>query len=343
MKTNFLQTAVLISLIVLTNLTINLSGQGFNVVFYNTENLYDTIDQKEVQDSQFLPDSRIAWDSERYQKKLSDIAKVLTAIDPRDYPSLIGLCEVENRKVLADLTGQEEMKDGNYGIVHYNSPDRRGIDVALLYRQNDFTVLSSRSVPVVLTNDTLPPSRDILYVKGVINKHPKDTLHVFVNHWPSRRNGMEATEQSRMDAARCLRQVTDSLLSLKQASNILVMGDFNDEPGDKSLKEGLNAKFPGEGGRDKALYNLMEKPYTEGKGTLYFEKWQIFDQILVSKNLLDKEKGLMLPEPEGKIFEAEWLLYTPDDGEPRPNRTIGARYYGGYSDHLPVYVEFKVK
>jgi predicted extracellular nuclease len=343
MKKNIFHVFALWSILAISSFPLHVISQDFTVVFYNTENLYDTIDDPKVLDSQYLPDSRIPWNTERYQSKLQHIAQVFTSVDPHGLPSLIGLCEVENKQVLVDLVAQPELKGGNYEIVHYNSPDRRGIDVALLYDKSDFTVLKSSSIHVNLTNDTIGPTRDILYVKGFVNKSSKDTLHIFVNHWPSRRDGQEASEQNRIDAALTLRHVVDSLFALTAPCNILIMGDFNDEPVNKSLTEGLNANFPGKGGRDNALYNLMEKAYTEGRGTLYFEKWQIFDQFIVSRNLLEKQKGLTLSEKEGKIFSAEWLLYTPTKGEPRPNRTIGSQYFGGYSDHLPIYLEFKGK
>jgi len=342
MKKNILIFAAFLALLILGGTPPKLEAQNFTVVFYNTENLFDTIDDKKVNDGQYLPDSRIAWNTERYNDKLEKLAQVFSSI-PHGLPSVIGVCEVENKRVLEDLVAQPDMKNGNYQIVHYNSPDERGIDVALLYRDNDFTVVSSRSIPVRLTNDSLGPTRDILYVKGYANKASKDTLHIFVNHWPSRRQGQESSGVNRTDAARTLRLVVDSLLALKAPANILIMGDFNDEPTDKSLTEVLNAGFPGSGAKEKKLYNLMGKAYDEGKGTLYFEKWQIFDQFIVSRNLLEKTKGLNLPEKDGKIFAEDYLLFTPEKGDARPNRTIGSKYYGGYSDHLPIYLEFQVK
>jgi predicted extracellular nuclease len=343
MKKNILFAVALWRILVAASLPFALSAQDFTVVFYNTENLYDTIDDKKVNDSQYLPDARIPWNTLRYNDKLQKIAQVFSEIDPHGLPSLIGVCEVENKKVLQDLAAQSSLQKGNYQIVHYSSPDRRGIDVALLYKKGDFTVTKSKSIPVALSNDTLGPTRDILYVKGFVNNSSKDTLHIFVNHWPSRRDGQEASEQNRMDVAKNLRKAVDSLMTLKAPAYILIMGDFNDEPTNKSLTDGLNAGFPGSTTRDNKLYNLMEKAYSEGRGTLYFEKWQVFDQFIISKNLMEKQKGLNLPEKEGKIYSAEYLLYTPKTGEPRPNRTIGSQYYGGYSDHLPVYLEFKLK
>jgi predicted extracellular nuclease len=343
MKKNILFAVALWSILVAASFPFAVSAQDFTVVFYNTENLYDTIDDKKVSDSQYLPDARIPWNTARYNDKLQKIAQVFSEIDPHGLPSLIGVCEVENKKVLEDLVAQPALKNGDYRIVHYNSPDQRGIDVALLYSASDFTVVKSISIRVDLPTDTLGPTRDILYVKGFVNNSSRDTLHIFVNHWPSRREGQEASEPNRMAAAKALRQAVDSLLALKAPANILIMGDFNDEPTNKSLTEGLNAGFPGSVARDNKLYNLMEKAYTEGRGTLYFDKWQVFDQFIISKNLMEKQKGLNLPEKEGKIFSADYLLYTPKTGDPRPNRTIGNQYFGGYSDHLPVYLEFKVK
>jgi predicted extracellular nuclease len=228
--------------------------------------------------------------------------------------------------------------------VHYDSPDERGIDNALLFRKNEFRMISSRPVPVKLTKDPEDRTRDILYVKGVVKKSTQDTLHVFVNHWPSRGGGQEASEPNRIDAARTLKGQVDSIFRLNNWANIIIMGDFNDEPYDSSLFKVLRAFNPTYNPKSEiTLYNMMTDAFHDGRGTIYYGRWQVFDQIILSTNLIIKETGLVLPRFEGKIFSEEWLMYRANDGTLRPNRTAAKEYYGGYSDHLPVYVEFMIE
>ena len=331
-------------MMVLATAPIILNGQSFNVVFYNVENLFDTIDDPKISDEEFLPGAKTPWTQERYQVKLQNLARVLSSINGEDLPVLIGLCEVENRQVLEDLAEQKALKKGKYHIVHYDSPDERGIDNALLYRKSAFRVIDSRPVPVRLTKAGDDATRDILYVKGTLRSSPADTLHLFVNHWPSRRGGQEASEPNRIDAALTLKQQVDSLFRLNEWANIIIMGDFNDEPYDSSLFSVLKAFNPTYNPKSEiTLYNMMSEAYHDGKGTIYWDRWQVFDQIILSTNLIIKQTGLVLPEFEGRIFSEEWMLFKAGDGTLRPNRTAGREYYGGYSDHLPVYVEFEIR
>ncbi|UCG28258.1 MAG: hypothetical protein JSV24_02540, partial [Bacteroidales bacterium] len=210
----------------------------FLIVFYNVENLFDTENDPAILDDEFTPDSEKMWDAERYEKKLDDIAEVLGSIRKRDLPEIIGLCEVENRKVLEDLINAKKLRREEFGIVHQDSPDARGIDVALLYRKERFKILAQKVLPVDFPFDTIR-TRDILYVKGETGD--PETFHVFVNHWSSRTEGDKTTERRRIYAAVSLRKSVDSILNFEPDAKIIIMGDFNDEPTNMSLHTVLNA------------------------------------------------------------------------------------------------------
>ncbi len=302
------------------------------VVSYNVENLFDTEDDPAVNDEDFLPDSKKQWTSERYQKKLDDIARVLTSVSPEDLPEVIGLVEVENKKVLEDLVATAAMAPGKYKIVHHDSPDKRGIDVALLYRPAEFDLVDFE----VITVDPGFATRDILHVQGKLNG---ELFHFFVNHWPSRIGGLEKSEPNRIVAATALKMKLDEILTHDPNANIVIMGDMNDEPDNKSIAEVLGAGAPD--GSDK-LVNLMEPDDTAGHGSYnYRGNWNMLDNLVVSSNLLTKD-GFKLVGGKGFVFADEWMEYKNKDGEISPNRTYGGpNYYGGVSDHFPVYFEMK--
>lgn len=310
------------------------------VVFYNVENLFDIYEDPLIKDEEFLPGATVAWTAERYQNKLSNLEKVLSSVSPEEAPAVIGLCEVENRKVLDDLIIQPSLKKANYQVVHYNSPDERGIDCALLYRKSEFNYYHSQTIRVNLSDDK---TRDILYVKGSFKISPKDTVHLFVNHWPSRGGGKEVSEPKRVMAAKALRHATDSLFARNPEAFILIMGDFNDEPEDKSLSTTLQVFTPGAITQSERLYNLMFNLYRNKKGTLYYKDWDVFDQFIVSGAFLSGHSKEIQSEKEGKAFDPEWLMFKDENGNLRPNRTKGREYYGGYSDHLAVYLRLFVK
>ncbi len=302
------------------------------VVSYNVENLFDTEDDPHRNDNEFLPESDKQWTMERYDKKLTDISRVLTGISPEDLPAIIGLVEVENRRVLEDLVKTDAMAKGNYAIVHEDSPDLRGIDVALLYRPDQFTMLDYE----VLTVDPGFTTRDILHVHG---KFGKEVFHFFVNHWPSRIGGLDKTEQGRMVAAVILKAKIDEVVAQDPKANIVVMGDMNDEPQNRSLSEALQAGLPGSHSK---LVNLMAPLALEGKGTYnYRGNWNMLDNLVVSSTLLD-DHGYQVVSSTGHIYRADWMEYTNNKGEVSPNRTYGGpNYYGGVSDHFPVYFELR--
>ncbi len=312
------------------------------VMFYNVENLFDTLDAPDKVDEEFTPGSEKKWNQERYGKKLGDIAHVIQSVNPSELPEIIGLAEVENDEVLQDLIRTDALRKGNYGVVHIESPDIRGIDVALLYRTEEITVVEKKAIPVVFPFDSTETTRDILYVKGQTSDN--ETLHLFVNHWSSRRDGLRESEPKRIFAAVALRKEIDKLLNSDNDAKIIIMGDFNDEPTNNSIFGMLMANNKKKNASDRDLYNLMYDMHNdENKGTYnYRGNWNMLDQIIISQALLSPGSGLHTNYYSGKIFSAEWMLYNDERlGQKVPNRTYGGpNYYGGVSDHFPVYVTF---
>ena len=314
--------------------------KNFTVAFYTVENLFDTINEPGVRDGDFTPESKLNWNAEKYQRKLKSIAKVITSIGAEELPAIIGLAEVENQEVLKDLINKTNLAGGKYEFVHYQSPDERGIDVALLYRKDYFKPLYSKALGLYFPFDEEDRTRDMLYVKGVTVL--KDTFHIMVDHWPSRSGGQEKSEPKRKFAASVVRKVVDSIFNTNQRANIILMGDLNDNPTDVSVSEILKARKPGNITRHNELYNLALSKFENGEGTLYWRSWDLFDQIIVSGNILDDNTQLKLDPKEIQILKEDWMLFQRDDGVKVPSRTAGrSAYYGGYSDHLPVYITLR--
>lgn len=310
------------------------------IAFYNVENLFDTIDDPITNDAEFLPDGKQKWDSKKYAYKLDQLSKVLSSIDTLNFPAIIGLCEVENRLVLEDLIKHSNLKDGNYSIIHKDSPDFRGIDNALIYRADFYTPIANEWINVSFPFDPDYTTRDILYTSGVI--YESETIHIFVNHWTSRWGGAEVTEPKRFYIANLIKTYTDKILESDPTANIIIMGDLNDNPTDKSIVEHLLAKQPETNIDNQDLYNTSTAKFLAGEGSLYYRSWDLFDQIIVSGNLLDTKQGLMLQSNDINIFKPDWVLFTDNKGVNRPNRTAsGSRYYGGFSDHLAVSITLK--
>lgn len=318
-----------------------LISQDFSFVFYNVENLFDVKDDILTNDDEFTPEGVKAWTYEKYHRKVDHIARVLVGVGAWELPALVGLCEVENKKVLYDLTAHRLLVENGYHIIHKDSPDRRGIDVGLLYNESIFYPISTKWYEVVFDTDTSQKTRDILYVKGQINEG--DTLHIFINHWPSRWGGVAATQGKRVEVAGMLKEITDSLFLAEAAPNILIAGDFNDTPADSSLLRVLDAREE-MGDKQDGLVNLMYPMHVKGgMGTLkYRENWEVFDQIIISTHNMELEHSkLFLNGPY--IYQADFLLCEDERYlGMKPFRTYsGPRYHGGFSDHLPVYIRFQ--
>ncbi|MCK5855963.1 MAG: hypothetical protein KAG64_00645 [Bacteroidales bacterium] len=309
------------------------------VVSYNVENLFDTIDDPHKVDNEFLPTSKKKWTTSRYNEKLSHLTKVISSVDSTKLPGLLSLVEVENQLVLEDLIKEKSLQKARYEIIHHESPDRRGIDVALLYNSKLFKLINKQFYKVELSNDNYFKTREILYAKLVFKK-TKDTLHIFVNHWPSRRGGQEKSEHKRMRAAEVLKGITDSLFMADGNPRILIMGDFNDEPTDKSIIETLNVKAINNVSNSN-LYNLSLNKHLQKIGSYYYWKtkeWNMIDQIIVSGQVLNSKKGLQVKSTDIEILRHDFFLYTNKNGVKSPAKTYGGKkYYGGYSDHLPIY------
>jgi len=309
----------------------------YTVVSYNVENLFDTVDDPKIPDEEFLPTSEKKWDSERYQKKLNNLVRVITEINPKELPEIVGLVEVENRTVLEDLIRTGVLKNQKYGIIHEESPDYRGIDVALIYRQDAFQEVSHETLPVVFPDDPEFKTRDILHVTGKIKKK---TVHVFVNHWPSRIGGDEKTEPKRVLAASVLKSKIDQILAEDPSARIIIMGDMNDEPANKSLYETLGAESPDSGAR---LVNLMMPDDAKSMGTYFYNgSWNMLDNLVVSDALIKGRRFQV--DDKGFIFTNDWMTFTNKNGVKTPNRSyVGNKYVAGVSDHFPVYLKIFVK
>lgn len=310
--------------------------QPVSFAFYNVENLFDTIDDPTISDERYLPESEIPWNNERYQHKLDNLTKVMSSVDSSGFPTIFGLCEVENIYVLQDLVNHPVVKKANYQILHKNSPDERGIDVALLYQKEFYTPVETKYIRIRFPFDTANKTRDILYSKGFVEG--SDTLHIFINHWTSRWGGQEATEANRQFIGETLKIKTDSILKAQPKASIIIAGDLNDNPTDISVKEKLGALPVTKPIIKTSLYNLSLSLFNMGEGTLYYKSWDMFDQIIVSGNMLEGRGGIKVETIDQVIIKHDWMLYQPKEGPARPSRTAAGRYYGGYSDHLPVFI-----
>jgi hypothetical protein len=309
--------------------------------FYNVENLFDTRDEPTKNDDDFLPGSRLEWSDYRYMEKLGNIALSISGIHPGKLPAIIGLAEIENSRVLQDLTSQDVFQR-KYDFVHFESPDKRGIDVALLYDRTLFTVQSKERIGVWLDGDVQRSTRDILYVKGTLDG--EHSLHFYVNHWPSRREGTNITMPYRITAAQGLYRHARGILQSDAMAKILIMGDFNDLPVSKSIVEHLNSRAH-RGIRSDEFYNLAHRPYKKKMGSVFAKnRWLMFDQMLVSLGMMTGEGVKVSASRLTVHYDKKILFYDKGRSMYRPNRTYsGKKYHGGFSDHLPVYVHLDME
>ncbi|MBN2806791.1 MAG: endonuclease/exonuclease/phosphatase family protein [Prolixibacteraceae bacterium] len=306
------------------------------LAFYNVENLFDTIDAPNKIDEEFMPGEPKNWNTERYNKKLTDLSKVIAAIDPVKLPVLLGVCEIENDAVLKDLAAQALLKKAHYNIVWNDGPDERGIDCALLYQPSVFQVLKTAFLQIVDPNDPDFLTREVVYVEGSMNG---EIFHVLVNHWPSRRGGDEASEPNRILAASVVKNKVSEIFAANPAANIIIMGDMNDEPSNNSLAKVLEAKPNTQKASDQQLVNLMYDEFEKGEGSYnYRGDWNMIDNLLISGALINKTKGLKSKADNGFVFRQSFMEFKNDQGEISPNRTYGRDYYGGISDHFPIYM-----
>ncbi|MDL2223320.1 endonuclease/exonuclease/phosphatase family protein [Bacteroidales bacterium OttesenSCG-928-M11] len=310
------------------------SQDNYRIMFYNVENLFDTIDDPQTQDDEFTPNGSRYWTAYRYYQKLTNIAKVISSVGEWDTPVLVGLCEVENEKVLEDLTKHSPLRKIAYRYVMADTEDIRGIRVALLYERDKFRLIEKRSIKIEKLK-----TRDILHVSGYVATG--DTLDTFICHFPSRRLGKRESEPNRVLAASILRQQVDSILDVRLDPKIIIMGDFNDEPSDKSISKILNAQLPDSLPQVNNLYNLSLSSDQSRSGTYKYQgEWNVLDQIIVSGSLLDPKSQLRVLHPQTINPRFPYLLTEdPVHDNLRPLKTYhGYRYEGGFSDHLPIYI-----
>lgn len=307
----------------------------YTVAFYNLENLFDTFNNKYILDDEFTPRGRKNWTEKKYNRKIKKLGKAISYagfFKSLQTPVLVGVAEVENKRVLRDLIKSKHLRAHDYSVAHFDSSDERGMDVGLLYKANIFELHHTEAIKVDLVdeNGVIDNTRDILYVKG---KLVNEVTHIFVNHWPSRRGGDTTTEYKRLTAAETLMYRINKILTEDPQANILVMGDFNDDPHSNSIKKLLEVE---------ALYNPMQKLFSIERGSLNYDfHWNLFDQIMFSHNFFDYKPNT-LSFLHADIFDDTFLREWKGKNKGNPFRTFrGRRYLGGYSDHFPVYIHLK--
>ena len=304
--------------------------------FYNVENLWDYLDDpNNPRDNDYTPEGKYQWTQNKYEQKLHNIARVISKMGS-DYcpagPAIIGVAEVENRKVLDDLVKNDLIASRNYQVVHFDSPDHRGIDVAALYNPRLFTFVSAQTFAFKKPDMPNYRTRDILLVSGLLAGEP---FHVLVNHWPSRYGGSKSSPM-REFAAQIAKHVADSIYQDNPKAKVLIIGDMNDDPNNKSCSEVLDAKRKIKDVKEDGYYNATWKLYDAGIGTLCFQdKWNLFDQHIVSGNLIGKDFST-LKFWKAEVFNWPFLIQQEGKNKGYPMRTFsGTTFINGFSDHLP--------
>jgi len=339
LKLTLLLFAKVFLLICLFSPTLLFSQEKFRIISYNVENLYDCERDTLINDEPFTENGEYQWTYEKYRQKLNNISKAIVAAGEWETPALIGLCEVENATVVSDLLQKTQLSSTNYKFLHQDSPDLRGVDVALIYHPEKFKVINEKYLRVVLKER---PTRDILFASGIVPSG--DTLHVFVCHFPSRYGGELESEPNRIIAAKTVRYVTDSLFRTNVKSNIIIMGDFNDYPANISLAQELGAIREWKIATSGKLYNLCAQfEKKEGVGSHKFDgKWGILDQFIVSGELLNENASFRTTKEDVHICRAPFLLKKDKTGEAPKRSFLGTFFVNGFSDHLPIYLDIFV-
>lgn len=305
----------------------------YSIAFYNLDNLFDTIDDPKTLDDDFTPEGKLKWNKKRYSKKLLKLGSIIRKIGLKRTgfsPAVIGVAEVENRNVLKDLIATDELIGEKYGIVHFDSPDERGIEVALLYRKSVFEVLDAKPFTLKVYNETVRDlTRDILCVKGRLQG---ELIHFLVNHWPSRRTDDMQTEHKRIAAAHLNHQIIADIKKETPDAKVIIMGDFNDNPTNDSIFKHLVTQ---------EFFNPFKEYYLKGRGSTAHEgRWHLFDQIILNNEILSGKK---IRYQNAYIFNKHYLRDWKGKHSGRPFRTyVGKWFQGGYSDHFPVYVTLEV-
>ena len=308
-----------------------------NIGFYNVENLFDTINDPNKNDEQFLPDGDYRWNSERYFNKLDKLSQVI--YDMCKLPgglAVLGVSEVENEAVLRDLIATERLAPYKLAVCHHESPDLRGVDVSFIYDPSRFRVLSTKAYPLTFPENPDFITRDQWLMTGILDS--VDTLHLIVNHWPSKIGGEKKSLPYRLGAGHLARHIADSIMTASPHAKVIIMGDMNDNPNAKSMMEGLQTRTNPKNLIEKDLYNPMWQMYRNGVGSYaYRDSWELLDNIIVSEGLVNATSGYKFYMAH--IFRKDYMLTKSGSYTNYPWRMFaGGIYQGGYSDHLPVYI-----
>lgn len=307
----------------------------FSIAFYNLENLFDFENNKYTIDKDYTPEGVFQWNKERYKRKIQNLSKVISNIGLKKSsipPIFLGVSEVENKTCLEDLINSEKLQEFEYDFVHYNSPDERGIDVAFLYQKKHFELIYSDTYTLYLTDNenNRDFTRDILLISGNLFSNQ---VYIIINHWPSRTNGAKNSDAKRVLAANLVQEIISDIYMQNDNPNIIIMGDFNDEPNSNSIKNHL---------MKEGLFNPMLPFQQINKGTLtHHGKWYLFDQIILSNSFLNYNSN-KIKFDSAHIFDAPFIQEKSRKRLGRPKRTfIGKWHQGGFSDHFPVFAYFK--
>lgn len=310
--------------------------------FYNLENLFDTDDDPKTDDAEYLPDGSNKWDSTKYANKLLNMSTVIADIGTELTPdglAVLGVAEIENKRVLEDLVAMPLLEKRGYKIVHYDSPDRRGVDVGMLYQEKYFKLKNSKSYRLVFPNDPDYFTRDQLVATGEMDG---EEVSIIVAHWPSRRGGQQASEPNRIEAAKLGRKIIDSLLTINPSAKIILMGDLNDDPINVSITEYIRAKGKISKMTTGDMFNVMYSHYKSGNGTLAWnDAWNLFDQMIISQALTSTDASSYVFH-QSYVYNKEYIKQQEGNYAGYPKRThAGGVYLNGYSDHFPVYMILK--
>lgn len=317
-------------------------GKVYGVAFYNLENLFDTINNNGKYDLEFSPQGKYGWDGKKYWKKIHNMAYAISQMTTKNTPAgpaVIGVSEVENITVLQDLVKASPIAERGYKIVHHDSPDARGVDVGLLYDPKQFRVLTVTNHRLTIPQLPNFRTRDQMCVVGLMGR---DRVAIIVNHWPSRRGGTEQSSYLREAAAALSASIADSLLTVDPNMGVIVMGDLNDSPYDKSVTEVLKAKKKQGEAAPGEFYNPFHKLLDDGIGSyIYRGRWDLFDQIILSYNLLENG-GNGLTYAGAKVYNNDFLRNPSGKYEGYPFRTFSEGVFlGGFSDHFPTEIFLK--
>jgi len=326
-------------LIILSCLFFNLKAQenpdAFSILFYNVENLFDTTNNPETEDDSFTPEGDMHWTSKRLDAKIKNISKVILSATGWSVPDLLVLCEIENKMVLEKLIHDSPLNRTKYKIIHKESPDHRGIDVALIYNSKIFTPLTYDYFPLT-EKDNVLNTREIMYVSGILGN---DTIHILGNHWPSRYGGLLETNEYRELAAKTLKNIVLQIQLQHISPKIVIVGDFNENPDSEILSKILGASETIGEVKTDGLYNLSNHWLKPDFGSLkYQSQWSVFDQIIVSGSILVATNGIGAKSENGRLVTLPFLFQKDEKyGGRKLFRTYyGFEYTGGFSDHLPV-------